>query len=100
MSYENITYDVSAGVATLTLNRPKVLNALAAPILREISQAVDRTRDEGAARVLRAVDDFAEFRWALAQLPESGIAEAELNPLIIGKKGEGVVAVDALIVPR
>jgi acyl-CoA synthetase (NDP forming) len=36
----------------------------------------------------------------LAQLPESGIAEAELNPLIIGRKGEGVVAVDVLLVPR
>jgi hypothetical protein len=35
----------------------------------------------------------------LAQLPESGISEAELNPLIIGRKGEGVVAVDALFVP-
>jgi acyl-CoA synthetase (NDP forming) len=36
----------------------------------------------------------------LAQLPDSGIAEAELNPLIVGKKGEGVVAVDALLVPQ
>jgi len=35
----------------------------------------------------------------IAQLPNSGIAEAELNPLIIGKKGQGVVAVDALFVP-
>jgi acetate---CoA ligase (ADP-forming) len=35
----------------------------------------------------------------LAQLPDSGIAEAELNPLIIGEKGQGVVAVDALLVP-
>jgi RNA polymerase sigma factor (sigma-70 family) len=25
--------------------------------------------DQGAARVLREVDDFVEFRWALAQLP-------------------------------
>ncbi|HKT71861.1 MAG TPA: enoyl-CoA hydratase-related protein [Steroidobacteraceae bacterium] len=52
MSYENITYEVSAAVATLTLNRPKVLNALAAPILREALEAVERTRDEGTARVL------------------------------------------------
>jgi hypothetical protein len=35
----------------------------------------------------------------LAQLPDSGIAEAELNPLIVGKKGQGAVAVDALLVP-
>ena len=30
----------------------------------------------------------------------AGIAEAEFNPLIIGGKDDGVVAVDALIVPR
>jgi acetate---CoA ligase (ADP-forming) len=35
----------------------------------------------------------------LAQLADSGIAEAELNPLIVGKKGQGAVAVDALLVP-
>jgi acetate---CoA ligase (ADP-forming) len=35
----------------------------------------------------------------LAQLPDSGIAEAELNPLIIGEKGQGAVAVDALLIP-
>lgn len=34
----------------------------------------------------------------LAQLPDSRITEAELNPLIIGGKDQGVVAVDALIV--
>ena len=34
----------------------------------------------------------------LAQLPDSRITEAELNPLIVGKQGRGVVAVDALIV--
>lgn len=36
----------------------------------------------------------------LAQLSDTGLAEAELNPLIIGKKGDGVVAVDALLIPR
>lgn len=34
----------------------------------------------------------------LAQLPGSRITEAELNPLIVGKKDQGVIAVDALIV--
>jgi RNA polymerase sigma factor (sigma-70 family) len=31
--------------------------------------AVTETADEHAARALRHVDDLAEFRWALAQLP-------------------------------
>jgi acyl-CoA synthetase (NDP forming) len=34
----------------------------------------------------------------LAQIPGSKITDAELNPLIVGKDGEGVVAVDALVV--
>ena len=33
----------------------------------------------------------------LACLPDSRISEAEINPLIVGAEGEGVVAVDALI---
>jgi hypothetical protein len=37
---------------------------------------------------------------ALALIPGSRVSEAELNPLIVGVKGDGVVAVDALIVRR
>ena len=36
----------------------------------------------------------------LACLPDSRISEAEINPLIVGAEGEGVVAVDALIARR
>ena len=37
---------------------------------------------------------------ALAQIPGSRIAEAELNPVVVGGEGQGVVAVDALIIRR
>jgi hypothetical protein len=34
----------------------------------------------------------------LARMPESGVNEAEINPLIVRVKGRGVVAVDGLVV--
>jgi succinyl-CoA synthetase beta subunit len=34
----------------------------------------------------------------LACLPERSVAEAEINPLIVKADGQGVVAVDGLIV--
>jgi hypothetical protein len=34
----------------------------------------------------------------LAMLPGSNITEAELNPLVVGAEGQGVVAVDALLI--
>lgn len=51
MSYENILYEVDDhGVALLTINRPKVLNALSTPVLAEIDRALDAARDDAAVR--------------------------------------------------
>ncbi len=52
MSYEHIVYDEADGLVTVTINRPEKLNALAAQTLEELIHAVDRVRDEGAARAL------------------------------------------------
>lgn len=51
MIYEHILFAIEDGIATLTINRPQVLNALSARSLGEMIHAVDRVRDE-AARVL------------------------------------------------
>jgi enoyl-CoA hydratase len=40
-SYETIAVEVADGVATITLNRPKVLNALSAELIRELHAALD-----------------------------------------------------------
>lgn len=47
---ENIQLEVRDGIAFLTLNRPKVLNALNAATLRELEAAVEQVRDEPAIR--------------------------------------------------
>ncbi len=41
MSYENIIVERRDGVGLITLNRPEVLNALSASLLRELSMAMD-----------------------------------------------------------
>ncbi len=52
MSYEHILFEEADGVATLTINRPTMLNALHVGVIAEMIDAVDRVRDEGTARAL------------------------------------------------
>jgi len=52
MAYEFITVDVEAPIATVTLNRPKVLNALSPGLVAEVNQAL---RDLDADDTVRAV---------------------------------------------
>lgn len=52
MAYENIIYQVEEGVATITFNRPKALNALNAALLEEFSQALDAVAADDHIRVL------------------------------------------------
>ena len=45
MSYEDITFEVADdGVATLTINRPEVMNAVRPQTSRDIFRAVDEVR--------------------------------------------------------
>ena len=50
MTYDTILYEVAGNVATVTLNRPEVLNGLNGQMRREIQHAIGRATDE--ARVL------------------------------------------------
>ena len=52
MAYENILYAVEGGVATVTVNRPKVLNALNDATLHELASAFDAARDDDSVRAL------------------------------------------------
>ncbi len=53
MTYEQIRYDVDAGVATLTLHRPEKLNAFTGTMMRELIDAFDRTdADDGVRAVI------------------------------------------------
>ena len=52
MAYKNIIYQVEEGIATITFNRPKALNALNAALLEEFSRALDEIATDENIRVL------------------------------------------------
>jgi enoyl-CoA hydratase len=52
MSFENIVFQVDQGIATITFNRPKALNALNQALLAELSQALDAIAADESVRVL------------------------------------------------
>jgi enoyl-CoA hydratase len=52
MSYENILYEVRDGIAFITFNRPKVLNALNRQTMGELGQALATAKADASVRVL------------------------------------------------
>jgi enoyl-CoA hydratase/carnithine racemase len=52
VAYEQILYDVDAGVATITLNRPERLNAWTGTIASEVRAAMRVASDDAAVRVI------------------------------------------------
>jgi enoyl-CoA hydratase len=50
MSYENLLLERDAGVATVTVNRPRVLNALDGATLRELAHCFDELRGDAGVR--------------------------------------------------
>jgi len=84
--------DVQVARAPLSLERARamIFDLKGAPLLRGFRGRASADV-EALARALAALSD-------LARLPEAAVSEAEINPLIVGAEGEGVVAVDGLIV--
>src|SRR5260370_12930368 len=52
MGYENILYEKKDGIAYITFNRPKVLNALNRKTVEELQHALLDARSDQAVRVL------------------------------------------------
>lgn len=50
--YNTITYEVSDRLATITLNRPEVFNALSAELLAETRQAIEAAANDESIRVI------------------------------------------------
>ena len=52
MNYKNILFDISEGIATLTLNRPDKLNSFTAEMHGEVRSALEQLAADKSARVL------------------------------------------------
>ena len=52
MAYENLLYEKKEGIAWITINRPKVLNALNRQTVEELRAALVDAREDAAVRVL------------------------------------------------
>ena len=61
MTYETIRYEVDGPVATITLNRPEVLNAMGGGMTRELLDAVERANDDPEIRAMIVTGEGRAF---------------------------------------
>ena len=50
LTLENVVYEKKGAIAYVTLNRPKVLNALNKALVAELKAAVEAARDDSSVR--------------------------------------------------
>ncbi|GII80204.1 enoyl-CoA hydratase [Sphaerisporangium rufum] len=50
--HEHVRYDLTGGVATITLDRPEAMNALTVPMKAALLEALERARDDAGARAV------------------------------------------------
>ena len=76
---DSVLHSVSEGVATITLNRPQVMNALDAEMIRRLRAACEQVERDAAVRVVvirgagsafLAGGDVSVFRSSLARMPQ------------------------------
>ncbi len=92
MSYENVKTESKDGVLTITIDRPKVLNALNAQTVTEIGRAFDEAREDDSIRcvILTGAGEKAFVAGAdineLSQMtPLTGKSVAERGQRILSK---------------
>ncbi|MFA6012194.1 MAG: enoyl-CoA hydratase-related protein [Desulfobacteraceae bacterium] len=99
MSYENIILDVNEGIAVLTFNRPKAMNALNGALLAEFTQALDAISENEDIRVLVLTGSGDKAFIAGADISELATFNA-LQGRIFAKKGHDAIGkLQALSIP-
>ncbi|MFB6108089.1 MAG: enoyl-CoA hydratase/isomerase family protein [Haloplanus sp.] len=89
MSWNTVTLDIEAGVATLTVDRPEALNAMNTETLGELEEALDEAEDDEArVLVLTGAGDDAFIAGAdIAYMQDLSTPEA----LAYAERGQGIV---------
>jgi enoyl-CoA hydratase/carnithine racemase len=83
---ENVLYETKDGIAYVTFNRPKLLNALNNPTLRDLRTAFESARDDAAVRgiILTGAGDKAFAAGAdISELARATAIEAERSSRFI-----------------
>jgi enoyl-CoA hydratase len=86
----NVLYEKRNGIAYVTLNRPKVLNALNTPTWRDLRTAFEEAREDDAVRgvILTGAGDKAFIAGAdISELAQAGAFQAEES----SRFGQGVL---------
>ena len=76
MYYENINYNKTGGIATISLNRPSVLNALSHELIIELNKAATDAADDDEVHILVVKGEGKSF--------SAGIDLKKLNETIQG----------------
>lgn len=102
MAYKTLLFDTHENVATVTLNRPKVLNALNAAMLHELDEVIQSLADDAAVRaiILRGAGgkafaagaDIAELAQADASAGEQMARRAQRTFRRLETLGKPVIA--------
>lgn len=83
MDYTEILYDVSDGVATITLNRPEKMNAFSTTMIGEWTDAIEQARDDENVRVVivtGAGRGFCSGMDVAAEAGGQGVLRTESGP--------------------
>lgn len=91
---DSVAYDLSDGVATITLNRPKAMNSLTVEFKEALLDAVERAKNDSAARAVvitgagKAFSAGQDLNEHAASLDSgTGLAETvrrHYNPIVLG----------------
>lgn len=61
MSYQHVLYSVEDGVAVISFNRPKALNAMSEALMDELNQAFDQAAEDSGVRALVLTGEGGSF---------------------------------------
>jgi enoyl-CoA hydratase len=91
MAYENIIFKTDDGIATITFNRPKALNALNDDLLKEFSLALDDISENEDIRVLILTGAGEKAFVAGADITELSTFNS-LKAKVFSQKGQKIIS--------